>query len=270
MALETVTPPNGVFAHGRNRVALSLLGRGEVTELLDYGCGYGEFAIAAADELGLTVHACDIDAGLIDELRARAGESVDFFAVSESDAALALSDGQVSAVTCCDVLEHMPATVRLSVLRELRRVLAKDGMLIVTTPHKGLLSALDPENAKFHFPRMHKRLYVLAKGREKYERRYGGASFGNFSAGVQRHMHFSRRELAEMLTQCGFRVEQVRYFTLFHPLIRMLLWAAESSAGRVRGADRLSRLLWRAYVWDADLEPGRLAFVIAICARRSG
>lgn len=165
-----VVPASGgspVFAHGRNRITRSLLAGRDLSEFLDYGCGSAEFAVAAAEELALTVHACDLDAGLIDELRAEHGGSVHFFAVADDDPALPFEDGQLSAVSCCDVLEHMPAPVRLAVLGELRRVLADDGTLIVTTPHKGLLSAADPENAKFHFPRIHKRLYVLAKGREK-------------------------------------------------------------------------------------------------------
>jgi hypothetical protein len=117
---------------------------------------------------------------------------------------------------------------------------------------------------------LHKRLYILAKGKQKYERSYGGTSFGNFSSGAQRHVHFSKRELSEVLATAGFRVDDVRYFMLFYPLIRPLLWVAESLAGRVWGASYLRALLWRAYVWDADLEPGRLAFVIAIRARRAG
>jgi ubiquinone/menaquinone biosynthesis C-methylase UbiE len=240
-----------------------------VTQLLDYGCGNAEFALAAATELGLNVHACDIDADLIDDLSDRYGASVGFFAVSDSEPTLPFEDGQVSTVTCCEVLEHMPAASRDTTLRELRRVLAEGGVLIVTTPHKGLLSAADPENAKYYFPRTHRLVFSLLKGRDKYQQRYGGQRFGNFSSGARRHLHFSARELAEILSAAGFRVEEVRYYTLIYPLARTLLWFAESLPGRVWGAARLKALSWAIYVWDADLEPGKLAGSIAIRARKS-
>jgi hypothetical protein len=151
----------------------------------------------------------------------------------------------------------------------MRRVLADDGALIVTTPHKGLLSAADPENAKYYFPRTHKLVFSLFKGRDKYRTRYGGQRFGNFSSGARRHVHFSTGELSDTLTAAGFRVEEVRYYTLIYPLIRTLLWLAEGLAGRVWGADRVRDLCWTVYTWDADLEPGKLASSIGIRARKS-
>jgi SAM-dependent methyltransferase len=267
-----------VFAHGRNRVTYSLLTGLDVMQLLDYGCGNARFAITVAKELGITVHACDIDVDQIESLARHNGNEVNFFVVSEEYPELPLADNQVSAAICCDVLEHMPAASRMTVLREIQRVLTHDGVLIVTTPHKGLFSALDPENAKAYFPRIHKYVYTLAKGRDEYERVYGaeeaggreGAGarkrFGNYSAGSKRHVHFSARELSELVTAAGFEVEEIRYFSLIHPLIRTILWIAENLAGRVKGADRLRVLCWKAYLWDADLEPGKLAFSVAIRA----
>ncbi len=268
MLVDAEVRENSAFAHGRNRVTHSLLAGVEVTELLDYGCGQAKFALAAADELGLTVHACDTDSHLVAELTRNYGANVDFFAISESEPVLPLADGQLSAVTCCDVLEHMPPSLRRTALLEMRRVLADDGVLIVTTPHKGLFSALDPENAKFYFPRVHRYVFALTKGRERYQSRYGGERFGNFSAGAERHVHFSARELSRILSDTGFRVEQIRYFTLIYPVIRTLLWVAEGLALRgLPGAVALRERCWAVYRWDADLEPGPLACGIAIRAR---
>ena len=68
--------------------------------------------------------------------------------------------------------------------------------------------------------------------------------------------------------RAGFRTEQVRYFTLIYPLARTALWFAEALAGRAWGSEHLRRLCWAIYVWDADLEPGRLAGSIGIRARK--
>jgi ubiquinone/menaquinone biosynthesis C-methylase UbiE len=269
MLVDAALPKNSTFAHGRNRVAYRLLQGNPVTQLLDYGCGNADFAIAVAAKLGVKVHACDIDADLVEDLKNRYGAGIDFFAVSDSEPTLPLKDGQVSVVTCCDVLEHMPPGLRAAALREIRRVLADTGALIVTTPHKGLLSAIDPENAKYYFPRTHKLVFSLFKGKEEYRLRYGGRRFGNFSSGAMRHVHFSGRELSEMLTATGFEVDEVQYFTLIYPLVKIVLWFAESLVERVWGADRLTALLWKVYVWDADVEPGKLACSIGIRARKT-
>lgn len=259
----------GVFAHGRSRVTRELLGRGEVAELLDYGCGRAEFAIAAASELALTVHACDIDAGLIDRLRSSHGQHVNFFVISEERPELPFDERQLSAVSCCDVLEHMSPALRDTVLKELRRVLADDGALVVTTPHKGLFSAIDPENVKHRFPRIHRFVYRRVKGPEKYRERYEGERFGNYSSGSTRHVHFSLRELSQTLGRAGFEVDEISYYGLLAPLIQPLLWLSESLAGRVPGFRPLSRLCWRLYIRDTDLNAGRLASGIAIRARKA-
>ena len=159
--------------------------------------------------------------------------------MAEDGPRLPLADGGISLVTCCDVIEHMPPTLRSEVLSEMRRVLADDGALIVTVPHKGLLSIADPENAKFHFPRAHKLLYTRLKGSQKYELRYGGERFGNFSSGAERHQHFSRQELTQILRDAGFEVQEVHYYTLIYPVARMALWLTEGLRGegpRLRAA----------------------------------
>jgi ubiquinone/menaquinone biosynthesis C-methylase UbiE len=267
MLLDPAAQDVATFMHGRNRVTYELLARSPVTQLLDYGCGQAQFAIAAASELGLTVYACDTDRAVVDALRSDHGEVVDFFTISESAPRLPFDDRQISAVICCDVLEHMTPAARLVALCEMQRVLCDDGAIVITTPHKGLLSPLDPENAKYHFPRAHRLAYRLVKGRQKYEMRYGGERFGNFSTGARRHEHFSTGELSAVLAQAGFEVEEARYFTLIYPVVRVALWVVESLASHMRGLDRLKDLLWKLYRWDADIEPGRLAFCVGIRAR---
>lgn len=266
MVVDSTVGENSVFARGRNRATHTLMAGLDVREMLDYGCGQAKLAVAAAQELGLTVHACDVDAQLIEELNSN-GSGVDFFAVAEDRPRLPLADGRISVITCCDVIEHMPPALRSTVLGEMRRVLADDGALIVTVPHKGLLSVADPENAKFYFPRSHRLIYKLLKGSEKYELRYGSGRFGNFSSGAERHLHFSRRELTRILTDAGFEVQEVRYYTLIYPLARMVLWLAEGLRGKVWGSERLLKLCWRLYDWDANVEPGRLACAIAVRAQ---
>jgi ubiquinone/menaquinone biosynthesis C-methylase UbiE len=259
--------PMSPLAHGRNRITSGMLaGVADGAEMLDYGCGEARFAIALSDERGLSVHACDIDPELVGELARAHGSSVDFFVLPEQQPDLPFPDRQLAAVTCCDVLEHMPEPLRLRSLEEMRRVLSDDGVLVITTPHRGLFSFADTENAKFRFPRLHKLIFTAVKGRAKYQERYGGDRYGNFSEDAERHVHFSAAELSRTIEAAGFRIQEVRYFTLIAPLLAPVLWLIETLARRRSAFNPLRALCWKIYVWDADLEPGRLGNSVAIRA----
>jgi SAM-dependent methyltransferase len=270
-AAESVDAPR----HGRSRIAFELLER--PGSLLDYGCGNGTFASRMSQVLGVTVDACDINPASIAKAEGEPG--VRPHLISADAPRLPIESGRLEAVTCCDVLEHMGEAVRGSALEEMRRVLAEHGVLVVTVPHKGLLSFADPENFKFYVPRLHRIVFRALKGRERYERSYGGTRFGNYSGdGAQRHRHFSTVELAGILDQAGFQVEAVRHYTLIYPLARIALWIASGIQRRLGSSNpllerlsrRLLKLCWRIYHWDADLECGRASGAIAMRARKVG
>ena len=242
--------------------------------MLDYGCGNGKFASRVAQLLGISVDACDVNAAAIAKAQLEPG--VRPHLISAEDPSLPIESGQLDAVTCCDVMEHMGEDVRRTALKEIHRVLVDGGALIVTTPHKGLFAFADPENFKFHVPRLHRNVYRVLNGRQRYERRYGGKRFGNYSGGAERHQHFSAAELGRILQDAGFEVAAVRYYTLIYPFARMALWLAQGAKNRLASSNRLlvmgsRRLLlqcWRLYRWDADLECGRASCSIAVRARK--
>jgi SAM-dependent methyltransferase len=246
-------------------VAFELLGN--APSVLDYGCGNAEFAAAVALRLGITAEACDVNPHAIAEANVKPG--VHAFTISERPPSVALADGSVAAVTCCDVLEHIGEGIRGAALAEINRVLAEHGALVLSTPHKGLFGFADPENFKFHVPRLHRLVYQAFKSKELYERDYGGERLGNYSGGAERHRHFSLGELRTILGEAGFEIEQVRYFTLLYPFLRMALWSAEGLRRRTALAKPLLALCWRLYIWDSDLECGRAACSIAVRARKT-
>lgn len=235
--------------------------------MLDYGCGNAEFASAIAQRQGIIVEACDINPQAVREADVKPG--VRAFPISEHPPSLPLQDGLLAAVTCCDVLEHMDEEIRRTALAEIHRVLNTDGVLVLTTPHKGLLSFADPENFKFHAPRLHRIAYEALKSREIYERNYGGDRLGNYSGEAERHRHFSTGQLRTILGEAGFEIERVRYFTLLYPFLRAALWSVEGLRRRTALAKPLLTLCWRLYIWDSDLECGRAACSIAVRARKT-
>jgi SAM-dependent methyltransferase len=121
--------------------------------------------------------------------------------------ALPFDDTAFSSVGILDVLEHVYEQAEL--LAELSRVLNDQGRLIVTVPGRHLFSFLDMGNLKFRFPRLHRWYYCLRHSRVDYEQRYVSnpdGLIGDISSRKRWHEHFSRRKLAKLLEEAGFRV----------------------------------------------------------------
>ncbi|HLM67139.1 MAG TPA: class I SAM-dependent methyltransferase [Longimicrobium sp.] len=100
--------------------------------LLDYGCGDGTFLALVRDLFPRAVGA-EIDPALVEDARRRFGEvgGARFIHTSEVPA---LKDGSFGVVTCMEVLEHCTAEVADGVIRELRRLVSADGVVIVSVP----------------------------------------------------------------------------------------------------------------------------------------
>ncbi len=117
-------------------LAAAELGPGE--RLVDVGCGTGKLAVAAAgrlgDRYGRPSHVLGIDAtpGMIDLALKRAhdaGVAAEFqVGIAE---ALPLPDGAADAVTSSYFFHHLPSDVKPEALREMWRVLAPGGRLVI-------------------------------------------------------------------------------------------------------------------------------------------
>ncbi len=129
--------------------------------LVDIGCGTGKLAVAAAamlgDKHGRRSHVLGIDAtpGMIELAleRARdAGVAADFqVGIAE---ALPLADGAADAVTSSYFFHHLPSEVKPHALREMWRVLAPGGRLVITDYARarglyGLIASI-PMRANFY------------------------------------------------------------------------------------------------------------------------
>ena len=129
--------------------------------LVDIGCGTGKLAVAAAamlgDKHGGTSHVLGIDAtpGMIDlaiERAHDAGVAADFqVGIAE---ALPLADEATDAVTSSYFFHHLPSEVKPEALREMWRVLAPGGRLVITDYARarglyGLIASI-PMRANFY------------------------------------------------------------------------------------------------------------------------
>jgi len=137
--------------------------------VLDYGCANGDFLRRIADRAAECT-GVDIDPERIaeadPEIRSR-------LVVLDPDWPLPFDDGSFDTVVILEVIEHVRD--ERTVFKELARVLAPGGRLLLTTPHKGLLTFLDPGNFKFAVPRIHRFIHrTILRRKDFYEDRFGG------------------------------------------------------------------------------------------------
>jgi SAM-dependent methyltransferase len=188
--------------------------------------------------------------------------------------ALPYPDGQFDAVVCLDVLEHVED--ELQALNELHRVLAPGGLLVLSTPHRGAFSILDPVNYPPRFggvlkrraPRLYRRLVATSRDLDEH----GAPAWET----VPYHRHYGLGELLALLERSNFdhefKVELVRRTGLLaYPLAQNVDYVATFVTARTRlslgGAVRAMRAL-------GDLEfrmpAGRLAYCLALVVRKAG
>ena len=123
----------------RNRLAFRWIPKG-TPALLDAGCAWG-YGTRFFSERAHSVAGIDFDQEAI-EVAAKRYPWINFQAAPLE--AIPHADQSFDVVVCLDVLEHVRDEHKS--LNELFRVLRPGGMLILTTPHRGLFSFMDPVN----------------------------------------------------------------------------------------------------------------------------
>jgi len=181
---------------------------------LDYGCGDFTFARKVVSR---------VKDGYGVDVLARATSLPDRFQFLQIPISgeLTFSDNFFDTISIIEVIEHV--RMERPVLEELARVMKRGGTLVITTPHKGLLTWIDSGNWKVHFPIFHRWIHVFVlRDRENYEKTFGKQRqtelFGDLSG--DRHKHYSVVELADLVPR-SLRICKIR---VSYPGMR-LFWA---------------------------------------------
>jgi SAM-dependent methyltransferase len=120
------------WSHGsRFKFGLRLVGQG-VPKLLDYGCGDGTF-LAMCQPHVQEAWGADLAADQIIDCRKRFASfaNLHFCTIAELDAS---HNAAYPIITCMETLEHCTAPVVEVVLRDLARLVARDGRVIISVP----------------------------------------------------------------------------------------------------------------------------------------
>jgi SAM-dependent methyltransferase len=251
----------------RYRLAYDAL-PGGLERLLDAGCNSAE---ATGSYRHKARHVFGIDPSEAAIARGRAAFPDLDLRVGSLEA-LPYPDGHFDAVVCLDVLEHVKD--ELAAINELHRVLAPGGLLLLSTPHRGAFSILDPVNYPPRFggvlkrraPRLYRRLVATSRDLDEH----GAPAWET----VPYHRHYALGELLALLERSDFghefSVELVRRTGLLvYPLAQNVDYVAAFVSARTRlslgGAVRAMRAL-------GDLEfrmpAGRLAYCLALVVRK--
>ena len=123
---------------------LGALGVTAGSTVVDYGCGPGLFALAAARLVGPggTVYAVDLEPRMVELARRRAAEAglANVRAVSSDGVRAALPDGVADFILCVQIMHyHAKRKDRVAVARDLRRLLKAEGRVIIMqwSPERG-------------------------------------------------------------------------------------------------------------------------------------
>src|SRR5262249_26885354 len=145
-------PPIPAVAQLRTRFPSGVLGWHDYADVwlgealgvfLDYGCGDGSLLRRVVERC----HECwrlDVDGDRMKQASKLPGVRVRPLA---TDGGVPFPDATFHNVAITEVIEHVADERR--VLAELSRVLKPGGRLLLTTPHRGLLTFFDPANIKF-------------------------------------------------------------------------------------------------------------------------
>lgn len=144
--------------------------------VLDLGCGTGRF-LTALREAGAEPAGVEIAEAAAEIARATGVE----VRITEPDGSLPYGHGEFDLVWCSEVLEHIPDVGQA--LFEIRRVLARDGRLLLTVPYHGRVSAAWIALTRFE---------------------------AHFDPLGQHVRFFTRRSLTGALEACGFEPAGVR------------------------------------------------------------
>jgi len=238
--MRTILEPGNPFGPSRYGFAWQHIERCSLAHL-DFGCGDGMFLASLANKgIGRLVGA-DVPGAISQAVRSH--PDLDFAEVL-SGQRLKFDDETFDSITMLDVLEHLDD--QRGALCELKRVLKRSGLLIITVPRKHVFSILDLGNLKFRFPRLHRWWYLRRGSLADYRRRYvenPDGLVGDVSAGKGWHEHFSQASLGALLAGCGFAVEKIDGTGLFaRPLYVLSLL--------VKRIGPLSRLIRRLRLAD--------------------
>ena len=227
----------------------------EFRTALDLGCGPGKTLVSRLRRIGFTIE-FDINFDYISSAKDNLLKNKQKI-IPHSSVVFVQGDGtqlpfkneRFDLVALSQVLEHVNDDSKM--IQEIWRVLKPNGVFLLSCPHNGLFTFLDPLNFKHYFPKIYAFLQLNKKS--------------NKSAEVF-HRHYSLFQLQNLLQ--GFKIESIyRGGLLIRPLISIadgiimkFLWK--------NCPEKIRRVLYRVAGAELNLSFGSASYDILISATK--
>ena len=127
----------------RYRLAASLASGKRV---LDVACGSGYGSKLLAEAGASLVKSVDIDEAVLEEARANYSDNKIEFIADSAETLEKIADSSIDLVVSFETIEHLPDYH--SYLKNLQRVLAPDGLALISTPNKAVFAQKNPFHVK--------------------------------------------------------------------------------------------------------------------------
>lgn len=117
---------------------------------LDYGCGDGKYYAHLVDKRGLAttnVHGVEVSATRVARCHAIGWANARLIAPNDQ---LPFEDNSFDIINMMEVIEHIPLEQGKRTLHQLRRVLKKNGVLLISTPNYPIKRFYDYSDAIIH------------------------------------------------------------------------------------------------------------------------
>jgi SAM-dependent methyltransferase len=226
----------------------------EGSSLLDLGCNVGELLGAAASSYPrLKLAGVDVNQAAIETARRNVPQAD----LRQCDGPLLpFADNSFDHVTCIEVIEHIPASMRPATIGEVWRVLRPGGRFILRCPHSGIFESLDANNLRFRFPRLYRS--IVRRGRRD-------DGYPEDSDGVVWHQHFSRDGLLDLIGS-RFELEKTRYGGLILlPIGDLIRWPFYRLN---RHQNPVLHMIDRVMAYDLGIDYGRASYTILLVLRK--
>ncbi len=134
--------------------------------VVDYGCGPGSHAVAAAQIVGSSgkVHAIDIHPLALQKVKKKAEKKgLDNIETIKTDCKIQLEDNSIDIITCFDVIHELDDLTEH--LKEFHRILKLNALLAVDDHHlsESDIVSLITQNNWFEFIKSNQNVYIFKK-----------------------------------------------------------------------------------------------------------
>jgi 2-polyprenyl-3-methyl-5-hydroxy-6-metoxy-1,4-benzoquinol methylase len=188
------------FSH-RKRFSLArqLLAVSAGHRVLDYGAGDGYFLrFVRSSQPAAMMVAYDPSQEMLSQIRGADSPRAIDKAVSDVSS---MEDHSFDRIACLEVLEHLTEKEQVDTLRQIRRLLADDGLLLVSVPIEIGPSAIAKNVARLIARHPHPGASLLNLIRSAF-----GMAVARDAARLS-HIGFDHRDLKRLFPRCGLEIE---------------------------------------------------------------